>query len=40
MNTNTIQKYTDIVNKALNEIEYPAEPDELYAPIRLSLIHI
>ncbi len=37
MNTNTIQKYTDIVNKALNEIEYPAEPDELYAPIRYEL---
>ncbi|MBE6307484.1 MAG: polyprenyl synthetase family protein [Bacteroidales bacterium] len=36
MNTK-IAQYIDIINAALEKIEYPQQPDELYAPIRYEL---
>ena len=30
----TLQKYIDVLNRELSEIQYPAVPDDLYAPIR------
>lgn len=33
----TLQKYIDVLNRELSEIQYPAVPDDLYAPIRYEL---